>query len=124
MLAIFAVFFPYSWMNAIHGWLGMGTLPPEPIVGYLARSTSAFYFMLGGLSWVISFDLRRLRPAVGFVGLFLLGFAPVLLGLDIIEGMPLLWTLGEGPMVAVMGAAILVLRRGVPDEPARAEDGG
>jgi hypothetical protein len=28
-----------------------------PVVGSLARSTSAFYAMLGGLFWIISFDL-------------------------------------------------------------------
>ena len=49
LLAIFAVFMPYSWMKAVHGWLGMGTLPNDPIVGYLARSTSIFYALLGGL---------------------------------------------------------------------------
>ncbi|HAA75417.1 TPA: hypothetical protein DCE37_09880 [Candidatus Latescibacteria bacterium] len=39
-LAILAVVMPYEWMNAIHVWLGMGTLPTEPIVGYLARPLS------------------------------------------------------------------------------------
>ena len=49
LLAVVAVVMPYSWMDAVHQRLGMGKLPPEPIVGYLARSTSAFYAMLGGL---------------------------------------------------------------------------
>ena len=57
MLAAFAVVMPYSWMNAIHGWLGMGELPADPIVGYLSRSTSAFYALFGGLLWLVSFDL-------------------------------------------------------------------
>ena len=41
-VAVFVVV-PYAWMNAIHQWLGLGTLPDTPVVGYLARSTSAFY---------------------------------------------------------------------------------
>lgn len=39
LLAVAAVVMPYAWMNAIHQWLGMGRLPSDPIVGYLARST-------------------------------------------------------------------------------------
>ena len=46
LLALDAVVMPYSLMNAIHKWLGLGQLPAEPIVGYLARSTSAFYVLL------------------------------------------------------------------------------
>lgn len=40
LLAVFFAIMPYSWMNVIHEWLGMGQLPNEPVVGYLARSTS------------------------------------------------------------------------------------
>ena len=47
LFALIGVFMPYSWMNVTHQWLGMGTLPSEPIVGYLARSTSAFYTFFG-----------------------------------------------------------------------------
>jgi hypothetical protein len=54
--AAFFVAAPYSWMNAIHQWLGLGVLPDAPVAGYLARSTSAFYAMLGGLLWVLLFD--------------------------------------------------------------------
>ena len=39
-VAVVFVVAPYSWMNAIHSWLGMGDLPDEPIVGYLSRSSS------------------------------------------------------------------------------------
>ena len=53
LLAAIFVFVPYSWMNAIHQQLGMGELPSNPVVGYLARSTSAFYALLGGLLLVM-----------------------------------------------------------------------
>ena len=42
LTAVVFVYVPYSWMNSIHQLVGMGDLPIEPIVGYLARSTSAF----------------------------------------------------------------------------------
>lgn len=109
-LAFFCMVMPYSWMNAVHEWLGMGTLPAEPVVGYLARSTCAFYGMLGGLLWVVSFDLRRHRLVLCYIGgviTFFFGLA--LFVVDLLEGMPLFWTIGEGPFNAVFGVVILYL---------------
>lgn len=68
LLAVIAVFMPFSWMDAVHRYLGMGPLPAEPFVGYLARSLSAFYALLGGLLWVLSFDLHRHRAALSSLG--------------------------------------------------------
>ena len=34
-----------------------------PLVEYMARGWSAFYFMLGGLIWLFSTDLPRYLPA-------------------------------------------------------------
>ncbi|MBP8304425.1 MAG: hypothetical protein KBE04_09895 [Phycisphaerae bacterium] len=108
LLAAIAVILPYSWMDHVHQWLGMGKLPSDPVVGYLARSTSAFYAILGGLLWVTSSDLRRHRPILQYLGL-----AMVLLGLtlgvvDWVEGMPLWWRLAEGPTTVVVGLFILL----------------
>lgn len=58
--AAFVVVVPYAWMNAIHQWLGLATLPDAPVVGYLARSTSAFYALFGGLK-----STRRARSRSG-----------------------------------------------------------
>ena len=107
--AAFFVAAPYSWMNGIHQWLGLGALPDAPVVGYLARSTSAFYAMLGGLLCVLSFDVRRFRPV-----LLYLGGATVVMGLtmfivDWVEGLPPFWRYWEGPLDAGLGAAILWL---------------
>jgi hypothetical protein len=114
LLAIPCVLMPYSWMNAIHQGLGMGELASRPVVGYLARSTSAFYALLGGLLWVVSLDLRRHRPVVRYLGvaIILMGFA--LLGVDLAEGMPRWWSLAEGPFNIVFGAVILVLGGSIP----------
>ena len=103
LLALFAVVMPYSWMNAIHQWLGMGELPDEPIVGYLARSTSAFYALLGGLVWVLSFDLARHRRVLKYVGAAILAMGLMLLSVDWLEGMPRWWTIQEGPVVIGFG---------------------
>jgi len=109
LLAVIAVVMPYSWMNSIHQRLGMGKLPPEPIVGYLARSTSAFYAILGGLLWVMSIDLRRHRPTLQYLGLVMVLFGITLGVVDFVEGMPLWWKLAEGPINIAVGVLILLL---------------
>jgi hypothetical protein len=109
MLAVVAVAMPYAWMNAIHERLGMGSLPTEPIVGYLARSTSAFYAMLGGLMWVVSFDLVRYRPILCYTGAAIILLGVTLLVVDSVEGMPWWWRTFEGPANMLVGAIILAL---------------
>jgi hypothetical protein len=109
LFALVAVVMPYSWMNAIHPRLGMGTLPSEPIVGYLARSTSAFYALLGALLWVVSFDLVRHRLILRFLGVAIIVFGGILLIVDFVEGMPLWWSLWEGPINMAFGTIILIL---------------
>ena len=100
-------------MNDIHQGLGMGELASQPVVGYLARSTSAFYALLGGLFWVVSLDLRRHRPVIRFLGAasVLIGFT--LFCVDLVEGMPWWWSLAEGPFNIGFGVLILVLGRGI-----------
>lgn len=100
---------PYSWMNTIHQVLGMGDLPDKPVVGYLARSTSAFYALLGGLLWVLSSDLRRYRPVLCYLGGAIILFGLMLLCVDFLGGMPLWWSLAEGPFNIGFGTAVLVL---------------
>jgi hypothetical protein len=99
-------------MDGIHrGWLGMGPLPAEPIVGYLARSTSMFYFVMGGLMILMSFDLRRYHPAIGYLLVTSLLFGAVLIGVDLYEGMPLYWVVCEGPGIMLITAVMLMLWR-------------
>ena len=112
LFALIAVILPYSWMNAIHKWLGIGTLPSEPIVGYLARSTSAFYALLGALLWIVSFDLARHRLVLRFLGVAIILFGGMLLIVDFVEGMPLWWSLWEGPIDITFGVLILAFSRG------------
>lgn len=117
-LALVAVFLPYAWMNAIHAWVGMGPLPPDPIVGYLARTLSAFYAFYGGLLWFLSFDIPRYRRVIRYVGAATLAFGFILLGVDWTEGMPAFWKWLEGPIAILYGILILALTRdrGEPSE--------
>ena len=96
-------------MDATHRWLGMGILPAEPIEGYLARSTSAFYAFFGGLLLLVSFDLQRYRGLLIYIGLMHIIFGVLLLAVDLIEGLPLFWSFTEGPAVIIFGVIILAL---------------
>lgn len=114
LTALVFVVAPHSWMASIHADLGMGELPDRPVVWYLARSTSAFYALLGGLFWLASFDPPRHRSLLVYLGsaLVLLGIA--LLGTDWLEGMPLFWRVWEGPFVTALGGTILGLSLKLP----------
>jgi hypothetical protein len=96
-------------MDEIHRGLGMGQLPGEPIVGYLARSTSLFYALFGGLFWVLSSDLNRHRKVLCYLGTAMILFGLILCGVDFLEGMPTWWSLAEGPFNVVFGVIILSL---------------
>ena len=107
LAALVFVAAPYAWMDAIHRWLGMGKLPEEPVVGYLARSTSAFYAVLGGLAWLASFDLKRYRPVLMYLGATTVVFGVALGVIDWLEGMPPFWKIAEGPLDVALGVAIV-----------------
>jgi hypothetical protein len=109
LLALVAVFMPFTWMDATHRWLGLGPLPTGPIVGYLARSLSLFYALMGGLLWVCSFDPHRHRLVLGYLGGTSIVCGLVMWGVDWVEGMPGIWRNSEGPFAIIMGGIILAL---------------
>lgn len=114
LTALVFVVAPREWMREIHLWLGMGEIPESPVVWYLARSTSAFYALTGGLFWVVSFDLERHREVLIYLGwaVTLLGVA--LTGIDWAEGLPLFWKIWEGPFVMAYGLVLLLMSRALP----------
>ena len=108
-MAVFFVCVPHAWMDGIHQWLGLGKLPDTPIVGYLARSTSAFYALLGGLLWVLSFGPRQHSVVLRYLGVAITLFGVTLFVIDWQAGLPLWWRFWEGPIVCAFGIVILYL---------------
>jgi hypothetical protein len=104
-------FMPHAWMSAVHEWLGLGTLPELPIIGYLTRSVSALYAFYGLITLWISADVRRYGPLIDLLGLGNILFGGFMLLLDRVVTMPRFWVLIEGPFIITFGAAILLLRR-------------
>ena len=116
LFAIPFIFVPFETMFAIHAELNMGDLPNTPIVNYLARSTSALYAIVGGLMVVVSFDLQRNRAVIAYIGRAFILFGMALLLVDWQYGMPLSWTLWEGPFIVVVGSIIAYLGAKVETE--------
>jgi hypothetical protein len=110
LLAIIAVVMPQHWIELGHSWSGLGTMPREPIVGYLVRSASALYALHGAMIVFISFDVGRYERLIRFLALAALVHGAVILGIDVAERMPPLWRFGEGPAFAATGAIVLWLQ--------------
>ena len=106
LLAAPCILLPYEWMNACHQFMGLGTLPHAPIVSYLARSLSLFYAIFGAITLFVSFDIRRYRPLVQLWGALVTISGILLLGIDIVAGMPLNWMIGEGPPTIAIGLIV------------------
>jgi len=113
LLAFVAAFMPGDWMTATHRALGMGELPNAPIVSYLTRTISALYGMHGGLLVVFATDVERYLPAIRYTGVLNIVFGVIVFGVDLVVGMPLVWTLIEGPAIVATGVVFFLLSRAV-----------
>jgi hypothetical protein len=111
LTAFFAIFLPADWMAAIHRWLGLGEFPRAPVVEYLTRSVAAIYGFHGVLLLAISSDPVRYRKLVRYLGVMNVVLGIILLFIDLHAGMPLFWTMAEGPPVSAFGAVLLYLSR-------------
>lgn len=111
LLALLAAAMPQHWMDQAHRWLGLGTLPAGPIVGYLARSASVLYALHGATIVFISFDVERYAPLIRFLALAALVHGAIILAIDLGEQLPPpLWRYGEGPAFAATGVLVLWLQ--------------
>ena len=122
LTALFPAVMPFSWMQETHRQLGMGELPEGPIVGYLTRSLSAMYAIHGAIVFFVSLDVRRYLPVVKCVAVLGAVFGLGVIVLDIWVGMPLYWTIGEGPFIFAFACVLLWLASRVPERPT-ASDG-
>jgi hypothetical protein len=111
--AFLATLLPVEWMAFSHEWLGLGEFPRAPIVDYLARSVAAFYGFHGVLLFLVASDPIRHRAFVSYVAFMSITLGLMLLAIDVHAGMPLWWTMVEGPPVFVIGIIINALNRGL-----------
>ena len=110
---------PWSWMAAGHKAIGLGELPPAPIVDYLIRSASALYVMHGLLCLFAARDLARRCDLAELLGWLWLAFGVAVTIFEVLAGLPWWWVVGEAIGTIGGGLAIIVLARGV-----QAQDSG
>jgi len=108
--AFAAVFLPAHSMATVHGRLGMGEFPAAPLTDYLARSVSALYGFHGALLFIVAGDPVRYERIVLYLGVANIVFGLMLFGIDVHAGLPLWWTVVEGPPVVGLGVLVLYLR--------------
>jgi hypothetical protein len=113
LLAFGAVLMPQEWMAATHAWLGMGNLPRAAVVDYLARSASLMYAQHGAVFLFLSSDVRRFRPLIRTMALIAIVSGGMMLAIDLLAGIPLFWTVIEGPGYIILAAIVLLLCRSV-----------
>lgn len=104
--AFLAMFLPVDWMVSTHRWLGLGEFPRLPIVDYLTRSVAALYGFHGALLMLIATDPLQHRRIVWFVAVMNVTFGLIMVAIDLHAGLPLWWTLVEGPPIVVLGIII------------------
>ena len=113
VMAFLAMLLPVEWMVSTHRWLGLGEFPRMPVVDYLARSAAALYGFHGALLLLISCDPVTHRTIVRFVACMNVLFGLMISAIDVHAGMPLLWTLMEGPPIIAFGVVIALLGSGL-----------
>jgi len=111
--AFLTILLPTEWMASTHRWLGLGEFPRAPVVDYLARSIAALYGFHGVLLLVVSTDPVRYRAIVWFVAAMNVAFGLIVIAIDVHAGMPVFWTLGEGPPIIALGIVIAILNAGM-----------
>ena len=109
VLAFCAMFLPVDVMESTHNLLGIGEFPRSPLVDYLTRSVAALYGFHGCLLLLISTDPVKYRAIVYYAAVMNLLFGIIMVAIDLHAGMPLVWTLIEGPPISVLGLVLGVL---------------
>ena len=105
--AALTAFLPLPWMTEIHARLGLGEMPQGTIVEYLARSCSMLYFIHGLVLAYVSLDIRRYWELVRFLAYLHLVLGVFVFGIDLKSGMPLYWTVAEGPGIMIFACLLL-----------------
>lgn len=111
MVAFIAAVMPAVWINTGHQWSGLGEFPTAPIAAYLARSASLMYGLHGVFLFLLATDTVRYAKLIRWVAAITVLHGGFMLTIDLVEQMPLWWTLVEGPGFSLTGVIILVSQR-------------
>ena len=109
--SVLTIFLPVSWMTYTHGLLGLGEMPIDPIVIYMARSLSAMYLAHGALVLFVGLNVKEHWNLVPLIASINCCLGVILLLTDLSCPMPWYWTAMEGPPIFLIGALIFALWR-------------
>lgn len=110
-LAAIAVCLPRGLMSSAYQGLRLGEMPDAALFGYLARSASLLWAVHGVLVIALASDVLRYLPMIKLLGWLTIIMGVAFVGIDFYEGLPLWWSLSEGPIVLVMGTIYVSLAR-------------
>jgi hypothetical protein len=119
VFAIVPFLMPFSWMAAVHEWIGMGTLPDKPIVDYLARYASAMSAFYGFLLLLLLRDVRRYAPVIRLQAIVIIVFSGVGSVFAWRAGMPMWWVAMDVFSCWSCCGAMLWLQTKIPPIPDR-----
>jgi hypothetical protein len=77
---------------------------------YLARNLSLLYGFVGVLLILLSMDLDRYRPLVGYIAVGTIAFSLMQLVVDSMACLPAWWTLGESLSTLLGGLLLYALQ--------------
>jgi hypothetical protein len=121
LLAAPCALLPFAWMDAVHrDWLGLGPLPDALITRYMARSLSLTYALHGAVILGLTRDWPRYRPFVPYLAGLHIAFGCGIFAIDVSNGIPWWWAVGEGSSAGFGVVLLIVYRRasrGAPDVP-------
>jgi hypothetical protein len=109
MLAFGAVFLPRSWMESIHASMGLADMPKGPVFDSVMRQVSFSYGLHGLALWFIAADVVRYRPLVILTAVGYLLAAPVFFVIDLGNGMPWTWMVGNSGSCLLIGTLLSIL---------------
>jgi hypothetical protein len=111
MVAFIAVVMPTAWMQTGHQWAGLGDFPDAPVAAYLARSGSLMYGLHGLFLFLLATDTVRYEKLIRWVAGVTVLHGAGMLTIDLVEQMPLWWTMVEGPAFSLTGIVVLATQR-------------
>ena len=101
-----AVFLPRELMASIHRSMGLAELPQGPVFDSVMRDVSFTYGLHGVAVLLIASDVVRFRPLVVLSAIGYLLACPVFITIDLINGMPVSWIVGNGGSCLLIGTLI------------------
>ena len=116
ILAFLAVVMPRVWMESAHEWLGLGVMPPLPVLDYMIRGASFTFGLHGVLLWILATNPARFKSIIIFTGASYVVAGPVFFAIEHSAGLPLWWTVGDSLACFLFGVAMLILVMAIPTD--------